>query len=266
MPNAFVSDLPAGFTSRNALDPPQESHCAASWAGMPAVVESDDLRIEWATSPTGRARKILSRSSAHRRYVVPCFRYGEREAHGDAEEEANAFILLDACAGVRFQEQPAKLEFVRNARLETHFPDICVFGNDLPEFWECKSDREALTFDVRHRAQVVTNLLAAVGIRYRLVTASDLQKASYLQNAKRLRRYSSIGELPSLARHDQRSRPCPARSVLDRTPAHSQLDHLLHRLYRGDLRTAMEHPLSLDVDVTFPGTDGERPWVWQLFE
>src|SRR3546814_3335459 len=53
-------------------------------------LEGDGIRIEWPWTSHGRARKILSRSGARRRYVVPCFRGAKREVHCEAGEERDA--------------------------------------------------------------------------------------------------------------------------------------------------------------------------------
>lgn len=191
--NATADQSETGQCGRPALPPTTELRHRS--IGRPAdqrELTGNGIRIEWPWTEHGRARTVITRSGAHRRYIVPCFRSGLREAHGDAPEERDAFILLDACAGVEFQEQPARILFEWRGTQHEHFPDILVLARTIKEFWECKKDRESLDLEVRRRTERLIELLAPLGFGYRLVTTSQLNQKQLIENAIRMRRRATL--------------------------------------------------------------------------
>lgn len=173
-----------------------------------------------------------------------------------------AFVLLDACPGIRFQEQPARLTLRRNGKDESHVPDILVASRDRREFWECKSEKEADQFRIRDRTRCLAALLAPHGFGYRLITMPALQQAAYLANAIALRRYGreplSDGEVKeSVAAHQNHS-AVPVELCPD------QISRLYRLLYWGHTTTDFAQRIT-PASRTTPNHGGS-PWVWQLFE
>ncbi len=229
------------------------------------------LKIIWPQTVHGRARKIITRSGARRRYCVPCFRGGDREAHGESAEEATAAVLLDACAGVAFQEQPARFDFEWRGEVVTHFPDALVVSNDLREFWECKRDDEAKDLLIRRRTDRLRELLVPSGFGYRLVTTSQLHPDGFYENAIAMRRHAKLLDgLPdwsrSLAQAFSRDVSLSAHAALRGLPPDSRHAALWSLLYRGHLVADVRDRISLDSLVRLPSTLRGLPWVWELLE
>ena len=230
------------------------------------------IRIEWPRTEEGRARTVITRSGAHRRYMVPCFRGGLREAHGDAPEERDAFILLDACAGVEFQEQPARILFEWRGTQHEHFPDILVLAQSIKEFWECKKDQESLDLEVRRRTERLTELLSPLGFGYRLITTSQLDQERLIENAIRMRRRATLMIPDHVSRRINKlgldAPAIPAARLFGSYPRDLD-DHisLLYAcLYQGVLTGNLREPISIDMDVMRPSLKEVKPWVWQLFD
>lgn len=116
------------------------------------------LSIEWPSPFPGRIRKVVTRSGAHRRHVIPCYRYGDVEAHGEAAEEEATFSLLDSCPGLAFQEQPARFIFQWSGETRQHIPDLLVACRQRQEFWEYKRTEEAGNFWIRKRSEWLREL------------------------------------------------------------------------------------------------------------
>jgi len=228
------------------------------------------LLIEWPVSFPDRIRTVVTRSGTRRRYIVPCFRYGDIEAHGEAAEEEAAFIVLDACPGIEFQEQPCKFTFQWCGETCQHIPDLLVASRERCEFWECKRAEEAGHFWIRKRSERLRGLLAPLHVGYRVVSGLELFAGCYLDNAKRLRRFAK--HLASL------SNEAEARAQLDRNGALSfqQLagkfrgasaeDDLMAMIYGGDLLTSLAVKLTRQSQLYLSSNDGRLPWVWQLFD
>ena len=227
------------------------------------------LQIQWPVEWPDRIRRVISRSGTRRRYIVPCFRYGECEAHGEAREEELSFILLDACDGVEFQEQPCRLIFeFRNQSCE-HFPDILVATEGRTEFWECKRTREAEQFWIRKRAERLRALLEPLDMGYRVVTTAQLTSGAYVDNAKLLRRFAKhpITETVKLAATVQLH--AAGQSTLgDLTQSLGSADAIsdTHALiYGGCVCTDLSTRLDARSLLHLPQSDGRVPWVWHLF-
>ncbi|HEU0197674.1 MAG TPA: hypothetical protein VFQ88_10730 [Nevskiaceae bacterium] len=228
------------------------------------------LTIEWPSPFPGRIRRVISRSGAHRRYVVACYRHGDLEAHADATEEASAFALLDACAGVEFQEQPARLKFDWLDGQHEHVPDILVATGARSEFWECKRSSEADGFWIRKRSERMRELLLPLGVGYRVVTGDVLHRGSFLANAQILRRFAKHVVAVS-ASSEATARTCAAGEiVLSRLASflsgEEPIADVLALVYAGTLCADLRAPLTAHTPIRLPSTEEERPWVWQLFD
>lgn len=261
-----------GQQSRQDSSPPNYLHRSIGRPPAERVSVGENIRIEWPWSKDGRARKIISRSGTRRRYVVPCFRGEDRDAHCEAAEERDAVILLDACAGVELQEQPATFIFQwRNEEFE-HIPDLLVVTEQGKEFWECKRDNEALDLVIRRRTEHLVELLRPLGFGYRLVSTKQLKQGNYVENAIRMRRRAKVAIPESVGRycHSSVERPSMrASEILSQIAAEGDGDHLsvlFACLYQGALVGNLYEPISLDMTIEPIRAEEMRPWVWQLFE
>lgn len=267
-----ISAHDPGQQSRPDSSPPNYCHRSIGRSPAERVLAGDNIRIEWPWTKDGRARKIISRSGARRRYVVPCFRGGDREAHCEAAEERDVAILLDACAGVEFQEQPAKIIFQwRDEEIE-HFPDYVVVTEQGKEFWECKRDREVLDLVIRRRTERLADLLRPLGFGYRLVSTQQLLAGHYVENAIRMRRHAKVPvPEPIRCRCDDLTKhpSSKASEILSEITTKGDLDQLsvlFACLYQGVLLGNLHDRISMDMTVSPSGAGRIRPWVWQLFE
>lgn len=252
---------PSEFTHRSIGRPHSERN-----------VEGEEIRIEWPWSKHGRIKNVISRSGSRRRYSVPCFRGGDREAHCEAEEEALTVVLLDACSGIEFQEQPARILFIWMGQLVEHYPDLLVVYDGYREFWECKRDHEAFDLLIRRRTERVSELLQPLGFGYRLVTRGQLEALSFYENAVRMRRRTKFVQdfpdtLPPLPFLPPESSHVIAGEHLCSLPSDYRLDALYSLLYDGRLAADLSNPIALDMYVGPARSErGELPWVLELFK
>lgn len=192
-------------------------------------------------------------------------------AHGESPEEATAYVILDACFGVNFQEQPARIEFQwRKGRVD-HYPDTLVVTSKVKEFWEFKKDHEAEDVLYRRRAERLLELLEPLGYGYRLVPTYTLMRGFYYRNAMEMRRQSKLARTlanwQAIVKYLKDKVPAPARVVLAKLPESQRLDVLLAALYAGELSTDFSVPITFDSQIHPPrSTSGEKPWVWELLE
>lgn len=231
------------------------------------VNEGMDIRIEWPQCEHGRSRNIITRSGVRRRYVVPCFRDGDREAHCESKEERDAAILLDANAGITFQEQPAKIVFNWRNEVVTHYPDLLVVDDRRREFWECKSNSEAEDLYIRRRTEALNILLSPLGYAYRLVTTSLLIKPRFIENARIMRRRAKA-EIDDnlLFRMKGLTKSISAKEIFACESINACDDGftlLCSALYRGIVRADLTGSIDLDMNIS-PSHDGDEPWLWQL--
>ena len=268
----YLTSLDPGLLDRQSDSPPKTSHRAVGRPADETVREGRGISIYWPLTEHGRARRVLSRSGARRRYVVPCFRGQERNAHCEAPEEATGAVLLDACAGVEFQEQPARIEFEWLGKVLDHYPDCLAVAAEVKVFLEFKKDHEAADLYFRRRAERLAELLKELGYGYQMIPARSLKSAAYYDNAIAMRRDARL-----IARHpewrqqvrSQMSRSCQetGRSILKAIPEGLRHSALLSLLYDGELDTDFSVPISLDSHIHPPlSVKGGLPWVWELFE
>lgn len=268
----YVAALEPGLLDRLPSCPSEKFRRCIGRPRGEQVREGCGIKIYWPSEHHGRIRRVLSRSGARRRYAVPCFRGEERSAHGEAEEEAIAAVLLDACFGVEFQEQPARIEFEWLGETVSHYPDALVVAGDVKEFWEFKRDREAADVYFRRRSERITELLSALGYGYRLIPRAALMWAWYYRNAIEMRRHAKL-----IAKHPRWMANLsvrmtghglqPAGIMLEFVPEEQRLAALHAFLYNGNLVTDLSRPVSLNSNVHPPRyTGGGLPWVWELLE
>jgi hypothetical protein len=212
---------------------------------------------------------VISRSGTRRRYIVPRYRYGECEAHGEAREEELSFILLDACDGIEFQEQPCRLAFEFNQSCE-HFPDILVATEGRTEFWECKRTRDAEQFWIRNRAERLRALLGPMDMGYRVVTTAQLTPGAYVDNAKLLRRFAKHPVTATVKLEATVQLHAAGQSTLgDLAQSLGSADAIsdIHALvYGGCVCADLSARLDARSLLHLPRSDERVPWVWQLFD
>lgn len=268
----YVTALDPGLLDRLPSSPSEKLHRSIGRPREERMRKGVGVKIYWPSKPHGRIRQILTRSGARRRYAVPCFRGGERSVHCEADEESIAAILLDACFGVEFQEQPARIEFEWRGALETHYPDALVVADQVKEFWEFKRDGEVKDVYFRRRTERIAQLLRPLGYGYRMIPRAALLLAWYYRNAIEMRRHAKL-----IAKHPQwlvdlsarmAGRVLPSADVvLNFVPAEQRLSALHSLLYNGHLVADLSKSVTLDSNVHPPrGTGGGLPWVWELLE
>lgn len=229
---------------------------------------TSELQIQWPEAWPARIRKVISRSGTRRRYIVPCYRYGELEAHGEAREEELAFILLDACDGIEFQEQSCRLTFQFCGETHEHVPDILVAAADRYEFWECKRHHEAVQFWIRKRAERLRALLAAHQITYRVVSTAELLVGAYLDNAKLLRRFakhpvSDGAQLEAMLQLGKAGH-LSVKQLTEKLNGPGSLCDVYALIYSGKVHADLSVKLTPLSPLHLPDS-GRLPWVWQLF-
>lgn len=268
----FDSDASAFEPHRNGgqgAPLPSLDHRSIGRPPTQRCLEGDGIRIEWPWTSHGRARKILSRSGARRRYVVPCFRGGSREAHCEAGEERDAAILLDACSGIQFQEQPAKLVFDLAGERYEHWPDLLVVSGDRREFWECKDEGSRQDLFIRHRTARLQEVLAPLRYGYRLVSTSELNQGSYLTNAVLMRRRHALSISPEVRgkiRTWVAAFPPTQAQVLGAFLPSDPFGLLCCLLYAGAVRGQLREPISLEMTIRPSRAEEDVPWVWEVLE
>lgn len=227
------------------------------------------LQIQWPAEWPSRIRRVISRSGTRRRYIVPCYRYGDIEAHGEAKEEEMAFVLLDACDGVEFQEQPCRLSFEFHGEPHEHIPDILVAAADHHEFWECKRTHEAMQFWIRKRAERLRALLAPLNIGYRVVSTSNLLTGAYLDNARLLRRFAKhpVSETTTLeaALRLRAANQLTVGQLARYLNSTAPLEDIFALIYSGNAHADLAKKLNIN-SLLYPSPDRPLPWVRQLFE
>lgn len=227
------------------------------------------LAIKWPQG-YGRIKEVVTRSGARRRYVIPCYRYGDREAHCEAAEEAAACILLDACPGIEFQEQPFRLEFPWLGEIHQHVPDLLVASPGRYELWECKREAEAGNFWIRKRAEHLRTLLAPTQVGYRVVTGREVFAGHCLENARMLRRFATQWVSPSIASELALQVRFAGVLTLDqarkRLAGEVDIGDILALIYRGTICTDLNVRLTEKSVIHLPERNERLPWVWQLFD
>lgn len=269
--SVYLTALNSGLLDRMPSTPTEQPCRVIGRPPDERIRTGDGIAIHWPAAPHGRSRRVLSRSGARRRYVVPCFRGGERFAHCEAPEEATAAVLLDACYGLEFQEQPAKLEFEWRGNVYEHYPDVLVISETTTEFWELKKDHEADDIVFRRRSERISELLKALGYGYRMIPTRALHQASYYRNAIGMRRYAKLpARWPELAEYYniiKTETAGHARKVLAFLPADKRMATLYACLYHGVLTADFSVPVSLDTYVHPRICHKEEvPWLLELLE
>lgn len=136
------------------------------------------------------------------------------------------------------------------------------------EFWECKRSSEADNFWVRKRSERLRELLMPLGIGYRVVTGDMLCRASFLSNAKQLRRFAKHPTSESVVSEATLRTGNAGQIALDVLAgclvSDDPVADVLALIYAGTLRADLALPLTRKTLVRLSTDQEETPWVWQL--
>lgn len=159
--------------------------------GFPVVLPrwqaptSPDAPITWQWPAEGkvRVRNLVSRGAMRATYRFTSVKLG-RIVQLESSLEEQVALLLDACPTVSaYAEQPVLMEFITpDGSRSRHVPDLAVLHHGVPMFIEVKFSRD-VDLEVLQRTRRLIDLLAPLGIGYRLVTEADLPAPTRLDNA-----------------------------------------------------------------------------------
>lgn len=134
------------------------------------------LAIEFPRDQELRWRKIVRRSGARPTGKYPSWKM-RRMLQWESPHELNAFRLLDADPTIKaFDEQPVRITYALNGKVQHHIPDILVQTQNGKAFWEIKTIAFATEADVLERTRFLERHLPTEGYEYRVVLAEDLAK------------------------------------------------------------------------------------------
>ena len=140
----------------------------------------------------GRVREPVSRSKSGVQGKVADVLH-ERSRHAESQNEIKAFRILAATAKADgWQEQPFLLEYHLDGKRNRYTPDVLVVWGSHQEVIEIKEDREAELLESQDRFEVVRDILAAYGYRFRLWKASEICAEPRLTNASLVLRYRRV--------------------------------------------------------------------------
>lgn len=194
-----------------------------------------------------RSRKVVTRSKARATGKYPSWKM-ERMIQWESPNELHAFRLLDANPAVtRFFEQPAEIQYFLNGEMHRHYPDALVFNDDLKEFWEIKSARDALAPETVVRTQLLTETLPRFGFGYRMVIGEDLARDPRQTNVSTILRFGrsdiSSVDRERLRRHLASGRAINWGDVLDDAYGKDGRNHFCRLVLEGALVFDFEQPL-----------------------
>ena len=140
----------------------------------------------------GRVREPVSRSKSGVQGKVADVLH-ERSRHAESQNEIKAFRILAATAKADgWQEQPFLLEYHLDGKRNRYTPDVLVVWGSHQEVIEIKEDREAELLESQDRFEVVGDILATYGYRFRLWKASEICAEPRLTNASLVLRYRRV--------------------------------------------------------------------------
>jgi hypothetical protein len=162
--------------------------------------------------------------------------------------ELNAFRILDANPAVKqFFEQPAEIHYFLNGELHRHYPDALVYIDDFKEFWEIKSERDALEPETVARTELLTVALPKMGFRYRMVIGEDLAREPRRSNVSTILQFGRC-DVTLIDRERVRRKLASERAivwgdVLDGALGKNGRNHICRLILEGILAFDFEQPL-----------------------
>lgn len=143
-----------------------------------------------------RVREPVSRSKSGVQGKVADIFHG-CSRHAESQNEIKAFRILAATARAdAWQEQPFILEYHLEGKRHRYTPDVLVVWGSHQEVIEIKEDLEAELPENRDRFDVVGDILAEYGYRFRLWKKSEICAEPRLANATLILRYRRVEVAP----------------------------------------------------------------------
>jgi len=158
------------------------------------LVEIDEptnpiLSIEYPAEGEVRMRKVTYRSRTTPTGKYPSWKM-KRMLQFEGPPERDAMRTVDANPLAKaVAEQPARITFLMDGELHTHYPDLEVDWVATRELWEVKTTADASDPEVMRRTELMTDSLAPFGYGYRLVTDAQLKSGYRLKNSGTLLRH-----------------------------------------------------------------------------
>lgn len=163
-----------------------------------AVTPERPITISFPCEGALRARDIVRRSNYRVTGKYPSIKMG-RMMQWESRAERYAFMLLDADPVVtRYNEQPAKIEYLLDGRVHAHFPDLLIERAGARIFLEVKTIKEFENDpELQLRSRFLANVLPSLGFGYEVWLDSDIYRQPRFDNARFLTR---LGRRPIDAR------------------------------------------------------------------
>ena len=215
----------------------------------------------WPDEGKVRVRKLLSRAAMRPIYRFASLKMG-RSIHLESALEHQVAMLLDACPTVEaFGEQPVTLEFETGTGAARHIPDFAVSHRGHPWFLEVKYSKDVDSTCLQ-RTQRLVDLLAPLGIEYRLITEKDLPLQPRLSNAWALLQRGRRTVPPHLSLMTyQRVLSSPGITLGELEWASPLIAaSLAGDLMQGRLHTDLGKTLTLESPILASQTEGN--WLW----
>jgi hypothetical protein len=209
-----------------------------------------------------RVREPVSRSKSGVQGKVADVLHG-RSRHAESQNEIKAFRILAATARAdAWQEQPFLLEYHLDGKRHRYTPDILVVWGSHQEVIEIKEDLEAELSENRDRFDVVGDILAGYGYRFRLWKKSEICAEPRLTNATLVLRYRRVEVVPvereRIRRTFSSSHDLPLR-IFQEAPQIAGVQSVLRLVLDGTLYIDWWQPLAPDSRVSIVPVG---PQVW----
>jgi len=209
-----------------------------------------------------RVREPVSRSKSGVQGKVADVLQG-RSRHAESQNEIKAFRILAATARAdAWQEQPFLLEYHLEGKRHRYTPDVLAVWGSHQEVIEIKEDLEAELSENRDRFEVVGDILAGYGYRFRLWKKSEICAEPRLTNATLVLRYRRVDVEPAererIRRTFSSSRDLSLRVFQD-APQLAAVQSVLRLVLDGALYIDWWQPLTADSRVSIVPTG---PQVW----
>jgi TnsA endonuclease-like protein len=200
-----------------------------------------------------RVREPVSRSKSGVQGKVADVLHG-RSRHAESQNEIKAFRILAATARAdAWQEQPFLLEYHVEGKRHRYTPDVLVVWGSHQEVIEIKEDLEAELSENRARFDVVGDILAGYGYRFRLWKRSEICAEPRLTNASLVLRYRRVEVVPvereRIRRAFSSSYDLPLR-VFQEAPQIAAVQSVLRLVLDGTLYIDWWQPLAPDSRVS----------------
>ncbi|WP_111265422.1 TnsA endonuclease N-terminal domain-containing protein [Marilutibacter maris] len=240
------------------------------WSGLPCSKVAQDRSFPLYITPPAngqiRVRRLVHRGAPRPAYKFWSLKLG-RIVQCESVLEVEVAQLLDASPEVaEFSEQPAFINYEIAGQRHVHVPDFVVRTTDRREFIEVKYSY-TVDDEVRRRTTLLVNRLAHFGWDYRLLTDAEINRGSWLSNARvLLRRGQESGSLPWSLQTYERVRQHGSIRLEDfgwSVSRNQQAAWIASELIRGRLWADRSMPITARTPVCLPGRSNTwrtLPW------